>query len=796
MATKKFSRLSVMLEATDRMSRPLQQAAKGADTFRKNILKVEESVNHTDNSFKRASEETKILADNYKILAERLGQSSEQAKESSLIYKLMPDYMKKAADAAKQFSNNAKEAASSTRPWQTMDSLLSTIKSKIQAASLAFNIWKNNSAVIDKVKSGMDKLIGTFSKFNILKRNVQQADDSLGKMGNRRATFNQLADANAKLNKQLDNLNAKLNTANSRLGNMKSRLGNIDMVGKGFAAYYAGQAAYGTGKTAITDTVGQAMQQNYNANAVGILAGQKNGSKFYNQIADYASSTPYSTDEWMQNIRSAIGKSKSTSDLKTYETAMQQLAMWDPEQGLSGAGLAIRELNSGTTTSMVQRFELPRNAINSIKNIKDPIKQISELSKIIGKQTGYTVANVEKMKQLPLMQWQKFQNTVKFAMGQAGMGALKVLEPVFRKVNQEMSSPAAQKNIQAISKSLANITKGLISIGSHMNFSSGFSKMGGPISKLFSNIKTTVAQEWPTISKIFSSVAGIFTNLVTVVNKSWPVIDAVLKTGLKILSSVFSAIEKISKAFAKWSGTPELVVGVVTAILTFKSIMGIVSVILTVIKVVTSMKKALAEAAAVEWTLNAAFLANPIVAIIAGIVAAIAGLVAAFIWAYKHSTTFRNGMNALGKWLSGAFKGMVHIGAAAIKGIASAFKTVVSWVSTAWNKIASFFGWITKQKPTTTVTVKNKGYSSGNVKVYNPHKHKGGLSYVPYDGYDAVLHRGERVLTKDENRKKNNASSQPLITGNTFVVRKDTDIEQIAQKLFEKLNGAATGGVI
>ena len=28
--------------------------------------------------------------------------------------------------------------------------------------------------------------------------------------------------------------------------------------------------------------------------------------------------------------------------------------------------------------------------------------------------------------------------------------------------------------------------------------------------------------------------------------------------------------------------------------------------------------------------------------------------------------------------------------------------------------------------------------------------HKNGLSYVPYDGYPAVLHEGERVLTKGE----------------------------------------------
>jgi hypothetical protein len=34
-------------------------------------------------------------------------------------------------------------------------------------------------------------------------------------------------------------------------------------------------------------------------------------------------------------------------------------------------------------------------------------------------------------------------------------------------------------------------------------------------------------------------------------------------------------------------------------------------------------------------------------------------------------------------------------------------------------------------------------------------KHAGGLDYVPYNGYVAELHEGERVLTKQQNREYN-----------------------------------------
>ena len=37
--------------------------------------------------------------------------------------------------------------------------------------------------------------------------------------------------------------------------------------------------------------------------------------------------------------------------------------------------------------------------------------------------------------------------------------------------------------------------------------------------------------------------------------------------------------------------------------------------------------------------------------------------------------------------------------------------------------------------------------------------HAGGLDYVPFDGYIAELHKGERVLTADEARGYNNRSN-------------------------------------
>ena len=68
-----------------------------------------------------------------------------------------------------------------------------------------------------------------------------------------------------------------------------------------------------------------------------------------------------------------------------------------------------------------------------------------------------------------------------------------------------------------------------------------------------------------------------------------------------------------------------------------------------------------------------------------------------------------------------------------------------------------------------------------------------GLKYVPYDGYPALLHQGEQVLTAEEARRKSRTAAEGVsvtITG-PVTVRQDSDIDAIAVRLAQELEARA-----
>lgn len=64
-----------------------------------------------------------------------------------------------------------------------------------------------------------------------------------------------------------------------------------------------------------------------------------------------------------------------------------------------------------------------------------------------------------------------------------------------------------------------------------------------------------------------------------------------------------------------------------------------------------------------------------------------------------------------------------------------------------------------------------------------------GIQRVPYDNFPALLHEGERVLTASQAREREGVATVQ-VTGNSFIVREEADIDRIAAALAEKIADA------
>lgn len=81
-----------------------------------------------------------------------------------------------------------------------------------------------------------------------------------------------------------------------------------------------------------------------------------------------------------------------------------------------------------------------------------------------------------------------------------------------------------------------------------------------------------------------------------------------------------------------------------------------------------------------------------------------------------------------------------------------------------WSQMSAWINDVSKQAANVSASTSVDG------------SHKDGLAYVPYDGYVAELHEGERVLTKDENEDYSNSSRTS--GGDTFIFNSPKQIDE------------------
>lgn len=153
--------------------------------------------------------------------------------------------------------------------------------------------------------------------------------------------------------------------------------------------------------------------------------------------------------------------------------------------------------------------------------------------------------------------------------------------------------------------------------------------------------------------------------------------------------------------------------------------------------------------------------------------------------------------NAITSWFSGAINDPVRtvesIAGALFNAGVSIFSSLWDGLKSIWESITSWVSdcvdWITEkvtfwQKQSDKVS-QSSGSTNGS--------HASGLDYVPFDGYRATLHQGERVLTQEENKYYNNGYRSG---GDTFNFYSPEAIDAVtAAREFKKVQRQLAEGV-
>ncbi|MFJ7855301.1 hypothetical protein ACIQX3_21420 [Peribacillus frigoritolerans] len=538
-----------------------------------------------------------------------------------------------------------------------------------------------------------------------------------------RKTTNGTRDANGRLRDEQGRFVSSGSRVSKSFSSMTSSSRNYTASLAGVAAGIG--AVIGVQKT-LNATVGAAMKMEQSQIVIEAMIDDKSLSTQYMKMIDkFAIDSPVlDTQAMYSNSKSFLAASTDLKELEKMWDLSERLVAVDPVQGVEGAVLALRELFSGDTQSLVERFELPRGALNDIKNL--PLKeQLAELDKLFNKM-NMTKDLVKEMGNASLGIINRIKEALQVKLRDMGFQALASLKPMLEDLDKAVSAGNLDGFFNAMSQA--------------------FAFLGAEAAKFGEYIKTN----WPTIQ----------TNFTTTKDALAPLGDAV--------SKIYDGAKKVGDYMIQnWSTVTETVIALAGGLVVLKAGLAGMAIVTTITKAMNAYKLANVGATTAAALFNATLYANPIGLVIA----AIAALTAAAIYLYRNWDTVKSKTielwNKMGNLkfailaLLGPFGSIVSAGVAIWKNFDTIASKAGTMVNTVISKVNSMIGVLNKI-PGVNIPIVSK-VSWGNVTSAPQYSKStgqgrqisaaGGLSYVPRDGTIINAHRGERVLTKQENKE-------------------------------------------
>lgn len=368
---------------------------------------------------------------------------------------------------------------------------------------------------------------------------------------------------------------------------------------------------------------------------------------------------------------------------------------------------------------------------------------------------------------------------------------------------------AGPAKLEKLQKSLENSDGAAASASKQMKAGIGgaLEQASGAIETFMINVGDKFA---PAVTKVANTISNMDTQ---------PAVDAIAKIG-NIAKNTANFI------ITNWDDIKETVIAAGTAFVTFKAAMAIAPVVMGVVKAIRAYRTAATVAAGAQAVFNLALEANPIGLVITAI-AALIGIIVYLTrnWdtVTKRTRTFwhaigggqgaiRIVMGPLGVLIGAAIDlaknwdstksvwenvwgAMKKSAAATVNSVIGGINEMIGVINkipgvnipviakVEWgNSPAAPAKKLSKSNPqlSSLVNYAPKNYGGLNL---SGNGHKGGISRVPYDGYQIRAHEGERVLTKEQNKSYNSGSGGNVFHFNVAINGGTT--EQQANQLFE-----------
>ncbi|CAK8583156.1 hypothetical protein [Priestia megaterium] len=606
------------------------------------------------------------------------------------------------------------------------------------------------------------ELTAVLSLKDELSKKMKSAIKSIGAAQKATDTFR---DSNGRLRDSMGRFTKANHGASSSLSGFTSHTGSaIQAVGALSAGILTAAGAYKTLQT----TVGEAMKMEQSQVVIGAMFDDKKLSKQYQDMMNkFAIKSPVlNTQDMYDNSKSFISQSKDIKQLEKMWNLTERLVSVDPKQGVEGAVLAMKELMSGDSQSMVERFEMPRKALNDIKNL--PLdQQLTALDKLYNKM-GMTNKLVTAMGSTSLGYINQIKEALAGKFRAVGFEALKSLKPIIVDIKNAVSDGALDGFFNSMGRA--------------------FAFLGSEASKFANYVKTN----WPTIMANFQSTQSLLQ----------PVGDALkwMYDKAKIAGDYI---------IQNWPAVQTTVVSLAAGFATLKAGLAIAGAVNTLTKAWALYRVGATTAAIAQLGLNAAMLMCPTTWIIAGIVAVVAAGVALYLnwdkvrakaqqlWAKFGSliTKILAFSGPIGALIAGGIKlcqnwdKVKAVGTAAFNAIGNVIDKVKGRFH-AFTSAVSSFKMPNFKMPSMASTKAGMGPSKSKDKSsYH------GESYVPRNGMMYRLHQGERVLTKKENRQFSQGGGKSVVINmGGMTVREEADLDRIASKLARRIYLAGEAG--